>query len=95
MPCSSKVTKVAILKAHHARNVADLAIEAAAMTEVATAARVAAATTDAGHAPIVTTMDGAMIEANAVHDDPRVAMMEARDARARRADVNRPLDRPR
>jgi hypothetical protein len=40
-------------------------------------------------------MDGAMIEANAVHDDPRVAMMEARDARARRADVNRLLDRPR
>jgi hypothetical protein len=72
------------------------------MTEVATAARVAAAatdatstTTDAGHAPIVTTMDGAMIEANAVHDDPRVAMMEASDARARRADVNRLLDRPR
>ena len=65
------------------------------MTEVATAARVAAATTDAGPAPIVTTMDGAMIEANAVHDDPRVAMMEARDARARRADVNRLLDRPR
>jgi len=83
------------------------------MTEVTTAARVASAATDAGHAPIVTTMDGAMIEAtmdgamieatmdgamieaNAVHDDPRVAMMEARDARARRADVNRLLDRPR
>jgi hypothetical protein len=50
--------------------------------------------TVAVHAPIATTMSPAMIEASAVHGDPPVAMMEAEDAQARRADVSSPQDKP-
>ena len=92
----------ATVEAAAATEAAEAATEAATEARVtATAVRERAGVSDATstatvavHAPIETTIGRAMIEANEVHDDPRVAMMEAGDARARRAGASSLLDRP-